>query len=281
MPKVSAILSTHNGEKYLAQAIKSVLRQSFEDWELLVVDDGSTALVASGVSLAEKIVQEFTRKDSRIIYLKNEQNLGLQKSLNRGLQEAQGEYIARVDDDDEWVDEDKLKNQVEFLDKNPDYVLAGTGVIVINQQGNELFRFLSPGADNEIRKRILGQNCFSHSSVLFRKEAAFKAGLYPETKKTLHVEDYYLWLKLGQQGKFHNLPIYGIKFMIRPGAIGSRHKLKQFWHDILLSWEFRNKYPNFLVGFIRSWLRLIFYGLGGFLPFLHLKYRVMKKYKSS
>ncbi len=196
------------------------------------------------------------------------------------MQEARGEYIARIDDDDEWLDKDKLKKQVEFLDENPEYVLVGTGAVVVDESGKELFRYLNPEKDSDIRKKILVRNCFSHSSMIFRKRAAVKAGLYPETKKTLHAEDYWLWLKLGIFGKFYNLQFYGIKFMLRKNAISSKNKIKQFWHDILIVWEFRNKYPNFLVGFIRSWLRLIFYGLGGFLPFLHLKYWVMKKYKS-
>ncbi|MEW5805358.1 MAG: glycosyltransferase [Patescibacteria group bacterium] len=280
-PKVSILLPTYNGEKYLAKAIQSVLAQSFEDWELLVIDDGSTRKNEKGDFLIQEIVKRFSERNDRVKYLRTEKNLGIQKALNRGLAEAAGEYIARIDDDDEWFDENKLVKQVEFLDKNSDYVLVGTGTIVVDEQGRELFRFLNPETDKEIRKRILAKNCFSHSSVMFRKSAVEKVGNYPETEKTLHVEDYYLWLKLGQFGKFHNLPIYGIKFMIRPGAISSKYKLKQFWHDILLVWQFRKDYPNFFFGFFRSWVRFILYGLLGFIPFLRLKYWAIKKYKSN
>ncbi len=285
MLKVSIILPTHNGEKFIANAIKSVQAQSFSDWELVVVDDGST-------DRTPMIVNEPAKADVRIVYLKNGKNLGIQKSLNIGLREAKGEYIARIDDDDEWIDKDKLQKQVEFLDKNLDYVLVGTGAIVVNESvkepgsriknslPGELFRYLNPEKDFDIRQKILGRNCFSHSSVVFRKQAAFTVGLYPETKKTLHAEDYWLWLKLGIYGKFHNLQFYGIKFMLRQSAVSSKNKIKQFWHDILVVWEFRKHYPNFVSGFLRSWLRLIFYGLGGFLPFLRLKYWVMKLYKS-
>ncbi len=288
MIKVSVILPTYNGEKFIGNAIKSVQSQGFSDWELIVIDDSSTMLGTSGGSLTEQIIKEFVEKDLRIVYLKNEQNLGIQKSLNRGLREAKGEYIARIDDDDEWIDKDKLQKQIEFLDNNPDHVLVGTGMIVVSAKGGsapggdgeELFRYLNPEKDSDIRKKILGRNCFSHSSVMFRKQAALQAGLYPETKKTLHAEDYWLWLKLGLEGKFCNLSFYGIKFMLRDNAISSKNKIKQFWHDILVVWEFREQYPNFASGFIRSWLRLIMYGLAGFLPFLYLKYWVMKKYKS-
>ena len=313
MLKVSIILPTHNGEKYIRNAIQSVQAQSFSDWELIVVDDGSTALttsgsisfdsaqdksfttsvltapVASDSSLIKEIVNAFTEKDHRIKYFRNEKNLGIQKSLNKGLREAKGEYIARIDDDDEWIDKTKLQKQVEFLDKNPDYVLVGAGVIVVGDplrhpadggDEEELFRYLNPETDYDIRQKILGRNCFSHSSVVFRKQAALKAGLYPETKKTLHAEDYWLWLKLGLFGKFCNLRFYGIKFMLRQSAVSSKNKVEQFWHDILIVWEFRRHYPNFVSGFLRSWLRLVLYGVGGFFPFLRLKYLVMKQYKS-
>lgn len=311
MIKVSVILPTYNGEKFIGNAIKSVQSQGFSDWELIVIDDGSTMLTtgdsttlpstslsfesepkgsslrvedrASTISdstLTREIITSLAEKDSRIVYLKNEQNLGIQKSLNRGLREAKGEYIARIDDDDEWIDKDKLQKQIEFLDNNPNHVLVGTGTIVVDESGEELFRYLNPEKDSDIRKKILGRNCFSHSSVMFRKQTALQAGLYPETKKTLHAEDYWLWLKLGLEGKFCNLSFYGIKFMLRDNAISSKNKIKQFWHDILVVWEFREQYPNFASGFIRSWLRLILYGAGGFFPFLRLKYLVMKKYKS-
>lgn len=279
MPKVSIILPTYNGERYLAKAIKSVLRQRFTDWELLVIDDGSVKQNEKGEVLVREIVRRFTAINNRIKYLRNDQNLGIQKSLNRGLREAQGEYIARIDDDDEWADEEKLEKQVEFLDKNPDYVLVGTGTVVVNERGEELFRFLNPETDEEIRRKILSRNCFSHSSVMFRRSAAERVGNYPEEKKALHVEDYFLWLKLGKLGKFYNLPFYGIKFMVRPGAIGSKHKLRQFWHDILLVWQFRKDYPNFFLGFLRSWLRFILYGLFGFIPLWRLRYWMMKKEK--
>ncbi len=273
MPKVSIVLPTHNGEKFIEKAIQSVFDQSFSDWELIVINDAST-------DETPNMIKKLSQQDSRVVYFRNEKNLGIQKSLNKGLREAKGEYIARIDDDDEWLDKTKLQNQVEFLDKNPDYVLVGTDVVVVSESGKELFRYLNPEKDFDIRQKILGRNCFSHSSVVFKKQAALKAGLYPETQKTLHAEDYWFWLKLGLEGKFRNLPFYGIRFMLRKDAISSKNKIKQFWHDILVVWEFRNKYPNFLAGFIRSWLRLILYGLGGFLPFLHLKYWAMKKYKS-
>src|SRR4030042_3106655 len=98
--KVSIILPTYNGGRFITKAIKSVLGQSFADYEFLIVDDGST-------DNTPEIVKEFSRKDKRIRYVREETNQDFQQALNQGLQLAEGEYIARIDDDDIWIDEDK------------------------------------------------------------------------------------------------------------------------------------------------------------------------------
>jgi teichuronic acid biosynthesis glycosyltransferase TuaG len=106
-PVISIILPTYNGATYISRAIESVAAQSYTDWELLVIGDGSTDTTAG-------IVAEYIKKDSRIQYVKNDSNLGIQKSLNRGLHLAQGKYIARIDDDDQWIDTEKLTKQLNF-----------------------------------------------------------------------------------------------------------------------------------------------------------------------
>lgn len=268
---VSIILPTYNGGKYIKRAIESVMTQTFSDWELLIIDDGST-------DDTERIVKEFASKDSRIIYLKNENNLGIQKTLNRGLKESKGEYIARIDDDDEWVDKDKIKKQVEFLESKPDHVLVGTGVIVINENNNELFRYLLPESDKDIKGRILGKNCFVHSSVMFRKLTALEFGGYDESTSTRHIEDYDLWLKFGTVGKFANLPTYAIKFTQRKGSISGKNKIEQFKKNINLIKNYKNKYPNYLGYLLMSYFRLFFIKIYNLLPFF-IKNIIFKLYK--
>lgn len=250
---VSIILPTYNGSKYIKRAIESVIAQSFSDWELLVIDDGS-------IDNTKDIVSEYINKDKRIIYLKNEQNSGIQKTLNKGIKEAKGDYIARIDDDDEWIDANKLKKQVEFLDGNLDYVLVGTGVIVIDEGGEELFRYLLPEDDKEIRSKILSKNCFVHSSVMFRKDIAISLQGYDESKEARHVEDYDLWLKLGTIGKLANLSTYAVKFTLRKGSISSTNKQEQFKKNLLLTKKYKNKYPNYLGALVRSYARIVIYG---------------------
>jgi len=250
---VSIILPTYNGGKYIKRAIESVMSQTFLEWELLIIDDGST-------DNTKDIVNEYINKDKRIIYIKNENNLGIQKTLNKGMRESKGEYIARIDDDDQWIDKNKLKKQVEFLNDNNKCVLVGTGVIVVNEKDEELFRYLLPETDKEIRNKILSKNCFVHSSVLFRKDTALKLNGYSEMGEVRHIEDYDLWLKLGIEGEFANLPIYSVKFTQREGSISSVNKIEQFNKNIKLIKNYKNKYPNYLGAFIRSYLRLVIYG---------------------
>lgn len=271
---ISIILPTYNGGKYIKRSIESVISQSYDNWELLIVDDGST-------DNTENIVREYMGKDKRIIYLKNKYNLGIQKTLNKGLKEAKGEYIARIDDDDEWIDKDKLKKQIEFLENNKDLVLIGTGVIVVNENGIEMLRYLLPEKDSDIRSRILGKNCFVHSSVMFRKESALALGGYDESKDSRHIEDYDLWLKLGTKGKFHNLPLYSVKFALREGSLSSVNKIEQFKKSIILVKKFRSRYPNYLISIMRSYLRVLIYGFILKLPIKFSLNKIIKIYKEN
>lgn len=254
MEKITIILPTwKNAGISINRAIDSVIAQSYSNWELFVIDDGIT-------DNTEEIVREYIKKDNRIIFLKNESNLGIQKTLNRGLKEAKGEYIARIDDDDEWIDKDKLKKQIEFFNNNIDCVLIGTGVIVVNEEGLELFRYLLPEKDRDIRGKLLEKNCFVHSSVMFRKDIVISLGGYSEEKYTKHVEDYDLWLKLGTVGKLSNLPIYAVNFTLREGSISSMNKIEQFKKNINLIRRYKNKYPNYFLAIIRSYMRIVVYG---------------------
>jgi glycosyltransferase involved in cell wall biosynthesis len=269
LPRVSIILPTYNGSRFIEQAIKSVLKQSYEDFELLIIDDGST-------DKTSEIISEISEQDPRIICFRNNTNLGIQKTLNIGLRNTKGEYIARIDDDDEWIYKDKLKKQVDFLDAHPDYVLVGTGAIVINEDGQELFRYFNPETDKEIRNKILGKTCFIHPSVMFRKESAIKLGGYDELIEMKNFEDYILWLKMGTVGKFANLRIIGVKKMSWGGSISSKNKIKRFRKRIIFVRKYRKYYPNYWQSQLRNYLRIITYGFLGFSSLVVLKNKLKR-----
>ncbi len=251
---VSVILPTYNGSKWLKKAIESVLHQSYQDWELLVVDDGST-------DNTSEIVAGFAATDLRIRYLRNVSNLGIQKSLNRGLREAKGEYIARIDDDDMWSDTDKLAEQVEFLNTHPEYILVGTGVVMVNENGMELFRYLLPQTDEEIKSKILFKNYFVHSSVLFRKDIVLSVGGYSEEESALHFEDYDLWLRIGTLGKFSNLPIYATSYRVRADSISSKNRVQVFKKVLSNMKKYKYQYKNYYMILIFLYVRFIAYSL--------------------
>lgn len=253
MPLVSIIIPTYNRANLLPKAIKSVLNQAFKDFELIIIDDGSTDNTKGAVS-------QFS--DHRVFYYKNSANLGIQKSLNRGIKLARGIYIARIDDDDEWIDRDKLRKQVDFLSNNRDYVLIGTGAVFVDENNKEILRFLNSQSDAEIRQRLLGKNCFIHSSVMFCKKAALCFGGYDDSARTNHAdaEDYDLWLKLGSIGKFANLPIYGIKFTVHSDSLSARNKVTQMKKNIYLTKEYKDIYPNYFLSLLKGYARLLIYG---------------------
>src|SRR5690606_37374672 len=128
MPRVTVLLAVHNGERYIQEAIDSILAQTFGDFELLIVNDGST-------DATRDLVLSYS--DDRIRLVDNDHNIGLPKSLNRGLRLAKGRYIARLDADD-ISEPDRLAAQVSFLQANPDVAMVGSWYRKIDGEGNTL-----------------------------------------------------------------------------------------------------------------------------------------------
>lgn len=251
---ISIILPTYNGAKWIEKAIQSVLAQSFADHEFIIINDCST-------DNTEDIILKF--KDNRIKYIKNEQNMGIQRTRNIALAEAQGEYIAEIDQDDEWIDKDKLKKQVEFLNNNIDYILIGTGVIMVNDKGEEIARYLMPENDEEIRGKILRMNPFIHSSVMYRADVVKKIGGYTVEKMS---EDHDLWLRIGHYGKFKNLQEYCIKYLFNTHGYNSQDKILRLKQNLLFIKEHRDFYPNYMEATILGWIKIFFYPIFNFMP---------------
>ncbi len=190
-PSISVVMPIYNGEAYLKEAIYSILNQSFTDFELLIINDASK-------DNSESII--FSYNDSRIKYLKNLINIGLIGSLNIGLDNAQGKYIARMDQDD-ISDIDRFQLQFDFMENNPDYILLGSQASIINSK----LRLENPTTDRAIRARLIINTAFVHPTVMIRKAMLDKINLrYSEEYK--HAEDYGFWVDLSAHGKMANLP---------------------------------------------------------------------------
>jgi len=242
MPKISVVIITYNRARLLPEAIESVLSQSFKDWELLIVDDAST-------DGTESVVKKYIDKDERIGYYKNESNIKISRSRNRGLELARGKYIAVLDSDDSWCDVEKLQKQYDFLEQNADFVLSAGGVIVIGDNSQEIKRYLKTSTDEDIRSGILAQNPIVHSAVMYRREIALSSGGYDVALNT--AEDYDLWLRIGRKGKMYNFSEYFVRYRIHGNNISIIDRRESMKCNLELVRKYRYDYPNFW----RAWLR--------------------------
>ena len=259
---VSVIIATKNGGRFIGRAIRSVLRQTGVDLEVIVIDDASTDDTAT-------IVQAIGREDpsansgqgARVSYVHREANEGPGKARNFGVAHAKGEYIAIIDDDDEWPDANKLKDQARFLDEHPDHVLVGSALVrVVNEEGEQLFGQRYPKDDAGIRNGMLMRNHFMHSGTLYRKDVFERLGGYKDMRLA---EDYDLWLRMGSVGKVANLDTFRINWTYRKGSASARKKWKMNLITLRLIWTYRKQYPHFVRAWIRGVGRLIWYGVLG------------------
>jgi glycosyltransferase involved in cell wall biosynthesis len=189
LPLVSVVMPVYNGGRFLKESIESVLAQTYSNFELIIINDGSS-------DESESLILSFT--DNRIKYLKNETNKGLVFTLNRGLQEAKGEYIARMDGDDICLPQ-RFEKQVTFLNENLDVAILATLVKTIDEQNSDLgfwnddFNNTSPEQIANFMSRL---NCIAHPSVMVRASVVKQFG-YTYFKNS---EDWGLWLKLLSKG---------------------------------------------------------------------------------
>lgn len=269
MPKVSVIVLTYNRAKLLKECLQSALAQSFSDFEIIVADDASSDGTVG-------VVKELAGKDKRIIYYRQQKNIGRLALRPLIMRKIQGTYIAVLDDDDIWSDREKLRKQSEFLDANFDYVLCGTAATLIDQDGKELYEAQNPETDAEIRQSILSRNPFFASSVLFRKEVYEKSGGYNQT--LIASEDYDLWLKLGVLGKLYNFTDRSIKYRLQ---VHNPYRIMSSKAAFYLIKKYRRNYPNYWKSFLLLWLRFIYTSLPrpDFLEKIVLKLRYTKKFK--
>ena len=193
IPSVSVLMGVYNGERYLAQAIDSILGQSFTDFEFIIINDGST----DGTG---EILHSYSDPRIRVV---EQSNVGLTRSLNRGISLARGEYIARMDDDDVSMPE-RLAKQVGFLDAYPEVGVLGTACLIRDMiKGTE---WVPPvlTSNEEIRHNLIKGNPLIHASVMMRRSLLETLGGYDESY--LFAQDYALWMRLAPHTIMRNLP---------------------------------------------------------------------------
>ncbi len=201
-PKISVVMTVFNGEKYLREAIESILNQTFTDFEFIIVNDASS-------DATEDIIASFL--DDRIVSLKNEKNFGQTKSLNIGIRASRGTYIARMDADDVSLPE-RLELQRDFLDAHPTAAVVGTWRLDMNESGQPLSVFKVPVDPLEIKCFMaacgdLSFWCITHPSVLIRRSVFKEVGLYDEMngQGSGFPQDYELWSRILPKHQFANI----------------------------------------------------------------------------
>jgi len=188
-------MPAYNAEKYIGEAIESILNQTFRDFEFIIIDDCST-------DKTWEIIQNYSKIDSRIISLKNIKNSRICITLNRGIEIAQGKYIARMDADD-WSYPNRLEKQVMFMDNNPDIVLSGGAIEVCGNNLNILNTRKYNITDSEIRDKIFRYSPFCHPATMYKTIKAIESNGYDE--RLADAEDYDFYFRMGLLGKFGNL----------------------------------------------------------------------------
>src|SRR5690606_16290431 len=210
---LSVLLPVYNAEKYVTDSIKSVLDQTFKDFELIIINDGS-------VDRSLELIKEF--RDDRIVII-DQENRGLAKTLNRGLALSKGKYIARMDADDICMPH-RFSEQIKYLEKKSDVGLLGAAVEVIDDNGKHLW-YNPPLIGHDVLTKVmltLG-NPIKHPSVMFRKEIALRCGGYNEDIGK-YFEDYMLWHLMSMQCKIDNIPKVLLKYRVTPSSIISTLK---------------------------------------------------------
>ena len=223
MPRVSVLMPVYNGEAYLQEAIDSILKQEFTDFEFVIINDGSTDHTA-------EIIQSYD--DPRIRYFENEQNIGLVGSLNSGLKLVQSPYIARMDADDISMPK-RFANQVDFLDAHPKVGVLGSAVKVIDGDGNSSNIRRFPENHELITWSMFFDDPIAHPTVMMRRELLKRVRGY--RADMLQAGDYDLWRRLSKVTRFSNLPNVLLFLRRHDTCITKVHRTQQLNNSIRIS----------------------------------------------
>ncbi|WP_263831186.1 glycosyltransferase family 2 protein [Salinibacter sp.] len=194
-PLISVILPVYNGRPYLQEAIQSILNQMFEDFEFIIINDGSK-------DGSKEVLEEFAEHDHRIRVV-HQKNQGITPSLNRGLKLARGRCIARMDADDISHPE-RFARQIDFLESNPDVGILGTQIRQVDADGNPSSQWVLPTDPDLIGWQLLFSTCLCHPTVMIRHSLLDNLGGYAEW--ATHAEDYELWTRAVLKSRLANLP---------------------------------------------------------------------------
>jgi GT2 family glycosyltransferase len=215
-PAVSVIMPVRNGWRWLGEAVDSVRRQTLADFELIVVDDGST-------DGSRETLELVARKDRRVRVI-HQRHLGLAAALNRGLAEASAPLVARLDADD-VAHETRLQRQAEFLARHDEIGIVGAWAVEIDRHGRPRGRRTPDVRSDALKRRLVETNPFVHSSIMARAELLRELGGYRAAFEA--AEDYDLWLRAAEVTELANLPEFLVSYRVHDDGVSRRDPLRQ------------------------------------------------------
>jgi len=206
-PLVSVVMPAYNAEKYISEAIESILNQSFKDFEFIIIDDGST-------DKTWEIIQNYAKKDERIVPIKNEANINVSQTRNKGIYLAKGKYIVWADSDDTSLPE-RIKKQVDFMEGNKEVGLCGSFMEFFGYSEKKSLRKYSD-KDEVLRKLIFRQNPVAQPACIMRTDVLKKSGNYPNLPLS---EDLFVFFKMGEISKFSNIQEVLVRYRVHSGSL--------------------------------------------------------------
>lgn len=241
MPKVSIVMATYNCESTVRKSVDSIINQTYQDWEFVICDD------CSNDGTYEILLEYKEKYPGQFTILRNQINSKLSCSLNRGIDVACGEYIARMDGDDESAPE-RLEKQAAFLDSHPEYDVVGTAMIPFDEFGLKPTRYAK---EEPTAQDMLNRSPFFHATIMMRKRAYDAVGKYTVSKRTIRAQDYDMWFRFFAKGlRGYNLQ-EGLYYVLEDLTAIKRRTLKT------RAYEVQTKIKGYkLLGF--PWYRYIF-----------------------
>ena len=243
-PLISIIVPTYNRADFVPAAIDSVLAQTYSPFEVVVIDDASIDDTAARM-------QRFA-SDARISFLRNDRNVGIAPTRNRGIAASSGPYIALLDSDDVWLDRTKLEAQVARMVADPECALIGTDATVIDRDGRVTGSIRNMTSDAAIRRTLFVKNQFVTSSVMIRRAALDAVGVFDEAFGMM-MEDYELWLRIARRFRVANLRAPMTGYRIHTGNITrGNHQASHDAFDRLYE-KYRDSYPFAWILRVKMW----------------------------
>lgn len=212
-PPITVLMPVFNGEKYLGQAVESILDQTFSGFELLIIDDCSS-------DRSFDMIRSY--RDSRIRLVQNNSNMGLIGTLNKGIELAAGSFIARMDQDDISMPE-RLGKQIAFMETHTEVAVCGCWAIEIDENGNRLGKRETP-VGRRMAKDYWRPSPIIHPSAFMRTAIARR---YTYDKDFIDAEDYELWLRIARDHRIDNIPEYLLYYRMNSSSITNVHRQRQ------------------------------------------------------